>query len=83
MEHIADKIPLLQSIPGNQVSRTLIISIKEYIESVCPRTAKISETIYVEFFFDCNISFLESPTLDKNSWLTAKVWKNFSDKDNQ
>ena len=45
IEQIADKIPLLQSIPGNQVNKTLIIKIKEYIESVCPRTAKISEII--------------------------------------
>ena len=29
IEHSADKIPLLQSIPGNQVNKILIIKINE------------------------------------------------------
>tara|TARA_B100000073_G_C23717019_1_gene566323 strand:+ start:200 stop:433 length:234 start_codon:yes stop_codon:yes gene_type:complete len=34
IEQSADNIPLLQSIPGNQVSKILIMRIKEYIERV-------------------------------------------------
>ena len=45
IEDNADKIPLLQSIPGNHVSNILIINIKEYIDKVWPKTAKISDNI--------------------------------------
>ena len=41
----ADKTPLLQSIPGNQVSNILMIKINEYIDKVWPKTAKISDNI--------------------------------------
>ena len=41
----ADNMPLLQSIPGNQVSKILIIKINEYIDRVWPKTAKISLNI--------------------------------------
>ena len=43
----ADNIPLLQSIPGNHVSKILIIRINEYIDKVCPKTAKISDNIVI------------------------------------
>ena len=33
--------------------------------------------------FNFNIYFLESPSWDRNSSLTAKVWKNFSDNEIQ
>ena len=41
----ADKIPLLQSIPGNQVKRTLISKRVEYICSVWLNTPKIEPAI--------------------------------------
>ena len=34
MEQRDDKTPLLQSIPGNQVNKILIIKINEYIDKV-------------------------------------------------
>ena len=41
----ADNIPLLQSMPGNQVNKILTIKINEYIDKVWPKTAKISDNI--------------------------------------
>ena len=48
IEDNADNIPLLQSIPGNHVNNILIIRIKEYIDKVWPKTAKISDNIILK-----------------------------------
>ena len=45
IEQSAENKPLLQSIPGNQVRKIHIINIKENIDKVWPRTAKISDNI--------------------------------------
>ena len=83
MEHIAASIPLLQSILGNHVNNTLTIRMKEYICNVWPKTAKISVIIFLNNISYINIYFFDSPILDRNSLLMAKVWKNLSVKDNQ
>ena len=83
MEQIAESTPLLQSILGNHVSNTLTISINEYICNVWPKTAKISVIIFLNNITYTNIYFFDSPILDRNSLLTANVWKNLSDNDNQ
>ena len=83
MEHKADSMPLLQSIPGNQVNKTLTIKMKEYICNVSPRTPKISLTMLFTNISYINIYFFDSPIFERNSLLTANVWKNLSDNDNQ
>ncbi len=85
IEQIAERTPLDQSILGNQVKRTLTIRIKEYICNVCPKTSKIAENefIFLINIHNTNIYFFDSPILDKNSLLTANVWKNLSDNDSQ
>ena len=83
IEHIADRIPLLQSILGNHVSKTLTIRMKEYICNVWPNTAKISVIMFIIDIAYINIYFFDSPIFERNSLLTANVWKNLSDNDNQ
>ena len=83
IEHIAASIPLLQSILGNHVSNTLTMRMKEYICKVWPKTAKISVIIFLKNIHYFNIYFFDSPIFERNSLLTANVWKNLSDNDNQ
>ena len=74
MEVNADKIPLLQSIPGNHVSKILIINKNEYIDNVWARTANISESIIIFLYlFYSNIYLFLLPICERYSLLTAKV----------